>query len=102
MCADKASIDRLQRQAEETRAALKHLERVEDVLEEARDEFEHELRRTGDALVRSGGRSWRVENRIKELKGNIALNCKDLNEKTNRRRELETRLRSIEEELGRN
>ena len=96
------SRDRLQRQAEATRATLKHLEQVEDVLDEARSEFEHELRRAGDALVRSGGRSWRVENRIKELKGNIALNRKDLDENTKRRRELETHLRSIEDELGRN
>ncbi|MDH3377489.1 MAG: hypothetical protein OEQ39_11100 [Gammaproteobacteria bacterium] len=94
-------IDRLQKQAEETRVALERLEQVEDVLEEARDEFEHELRRAGDALVRSGGRSWRVENRIKELKDNIALNREDLNEKKKQRRELETRLSSIEAELGR-
>jgi len=94
-------IGRLQKQAEETRAALKHLEQVEDALDEARDEFEHELRRAGDALVRSGGRSWRVETQIKELKDNIALNRKDLDEKTKQRRELETRLRSIEQEVGR-
>ncbi len=99
MCADKASVDHLRRQAEEIRAALKHLEQIEDVLDEARGEFEHELRRAGDALVRAGGRSWGVENRIKELKDNIALNRKDLGENEKRRQELEARLKDIEQEL---
>lgn len=99
MCAEKTSIDRLLRQVEEIRAEIKHLEQVEDVLDEARGEFEHELRRAGDALVRAGGRSWGVENRIKELKSNIALNRKDLEENKKRRQELETRLNKIEQKL---
>lgn len=100
VCAEKTNIDRLQRQAAEIRAEIKHLEQVEDVLDEARGEFEHELRRAGDALVRAGGRSWGVENRIKELKGNIALNRKDLEENKKRRQELETRLKKIEQKLS--
>ena len=100
MCAEKANIDRLQREAEEIRAELRHLAQIEDVLDEARGEFEHELRRAGDALVRAGGRSWRVENRIKELKGNIALNRKDLEENEKRRQELEARLKDIEQKLS--
>ncbi|MDH3669732.1 MAG: hypothetical protein OES46_01040 [Gammaproteobacteria bacterium] len=100
MCAKKISVDRLQKQAEEIRADIKHLEQVEDVLDEARGELEHELRRAGDALVRAGGRSWDVENRIKELKGNIALNRKDLEENKKQRQEFETHLKNIEQELS--
>lgn len=54
----------------------------------------------GDALVRAGGCSWGVENRIKELKGNIALNRKDLDENEKRRQELEARLKNIEQKLS--
>ncbi|MFQ5759988.1 MAG: hypothetical protein ACE5HM_03335 [Acidiferrobacterales bacterium] len=100
VCAEKTNIDRLQRQAEEIRADIKHLDQVEDVLDAARGEFKHELRRAGDALVRAGGRSWGVENRIKELKGNIALNRKDLEENKKRRQELETCLKKIEQQLS--
>ena len=80
----------LRQEADKIRAELKHLDQLEDVLDEARSEFEHELRRAGDALVRAGGRSWGVENRIKELKGNIARNRKDL----------EARLKNIEQKLS--
>lgn len=92
--------DNLGEEAEKIRAELKHLEQIEDVLDEARGEFEHELRRAGDALVRAGGRSLGVENRIKDLKGNIALNRKDLEENKKRRQEFEMRLKKIEQKLS--
>lgn len=97
MCADKANIDRLHKQGEEIHAQIRHLEEIEDVLDEARGEFEHELRRAGDALIRAGGRSWGVENRIKELKSNIALNRKDLEENRKQRQELEAQLKKIKQ-----
>ena len=92
--------DSLREEAETIRAELRHLDQIDDVLDEARGEFEHELRRAGDALVRAGGRSWGVENRIKELKGNIALNRKDLEKNKKRRQELEIRLKKIEQNLS--
>ena len=92
--------DSLREEVEKIRAELKHLDQIEDVLDEARGEFEHELRRAGDALVRAGGRSWGVENRIKELKDNIVLNRKDLEENKKRRQKLEMRLKQIEQKLS--
>jgi hypothetical protein len=50
--------------------------------------------------VRAGGRSWGVENRIKELKDNIVLNRKDLEENKKRRQKLEMRLKQIEQKLS--
>ncbi len=50
----------LRQEVDKIRAELKHLDQLEDVLDEARGEFEHELRRAGDALMRAGGRSWGV------------------------------------------
>jgi chromosome segregation ATPase len=92
--------DSLREEVKKIRAELKHLDQIEDVLDEARGEFEHELRRAGDALVRAGGRSWGVENRLKELKGNVALNRKDLEENKKRRQKLEMRLKQIEQKLS--
>ncbi len=85
----------LQEQAE-LREQLRHLDQVEDVLDEARGDFEHELRRAGDALLRAGGRSREVEARIKALKANIALNRKDLEKTGKQRRVLEARLAAIQ------
>jgi chromosome segregation ATPase len=92
--------DSLREEVKKIRAELKYLDQIEDVLDEARGEFEHELRRAGDALVRAGGRSWGVENRLKELKGNVALNRKDLEENKKRRQKLEMRLKQIEQKLS--
>lgn len=85
----------LRKQAEEIREQLRHLEQVEDVLDEARGDFEHELRRAGDALLRAGGRSREVEARIKALQANIALNRKDLENAGKQRQALEARLAAI-------
>lgn len=99
MCTEQTDQNSLPKCAKKIRATLKRLEQIEDVLDEARAEFEHELRRAGDALVRAGGRSWRVESQIKELRDNIALNKKDLEENKKQRQQLEICLKRIEREL---
>lgn len=84
----------LREDAEKIRAELRHLEQVEHALEEARGEFEHELRRVGDALVRAG-RSRDLDSRDRQLRDNVALNRKDLDKNRARRHTLEARLRDI-------
>lgn len=57
---------------------LKRLETYRRQLTDAIDEFEHELRRCADAAERQGGASGRIESRMHELRQNIALNSREL------------------------
>lgn len=86
-----------QEKVRQLRARLARLEQIEDALGEARAEFEHELRRAGDALQRAGGRSPDVESRIALLERNIALNRRDLAENEKQRRALAAELRKLQE-----
>ncbi len=57
---------------------LKRLETYRRQLTDAIDEFEHELRRCADAAEREGSASGRIESRMHELRQNIALNSREL------------------------
>ena len=74
---------------------IRHLEDVHDVLEEARGEFDHEIRRNHDALVRAGGRAPELEREARRLGENRDLAQKDLEKNRAERRALQERLAAI-------
>lgn len=80
----------------ELRAELERLERIEDALEEALGDFDHELRRVADGLIRAGGRSSELDQQTAQLRKNIALSQKDLDGNRARQRSLSTRLQGFE------
>ena len=61
-------------------------------LDLARGEFDHEARRAGDALVRVGGRSRELEERVKTLRANQTLTETDLEKTAKALTALERRL----------
>ncbi len=70
-------------------------------LDLARGEFDHEARRAGDALVRVGGRSRELEERVKTLRANRKLTEADLEKTGGALAALERRLAAITAEIGR-
>lgn len=86
--------------AEKLRKKLDRLERTEDVIEEGLGDFQHELRRVGDALVRVGGRSLELDRRERQLRENIKLARKDLEKNRVAREKLIKRLSTLEREIG--
>ncbi len=70
-------------------------------LDLARGEFDHEARRAGDALVRVGGRSRELEERVKALRANQKLTEADLEKTGGALAALERRLAAITAEIGR-
>lgn len=89
-----------QRLAAELRSELERLEQVADALEEALGDFDHELRRVGDALIRAGGRSLALDEKAAQLRKNIKLSQKDLESNRIQRRTLESRLHDLENQTG--
>ena len=61
-------------------AEIKRLEGYCRQLIDAIDEFEHELRRCKDAAERAGGASASVAKRMRELRDNIDLNTRELDQ----------------------
>lgn len=80
----------------ELRAEIEHLQRIEDALEEALGDFDHELRRVSDALIRADGRSLELGRKETQLRKNIKLSQKDLESNRARQRLLRARLDAIE------
>ena len=70
-------------------------------LDLARGEFDHEARRAGDALVRVGGRSRELEERVKALRANQTLTETDLEKTAKALTALERRLAAITAEIER-
>jgi septal ring factor EnvC (AmiA/AmiB activator) len=79
------------------RTEIERLERVEDTLEEARGDFDHELRRVCDALIRAGGRSLELDAKAAQLRKNIKLSEKDLQNNRARQRSLRSQLNDAEQ-----
>ncbi len=80
----------------ELRAEIERLQRIEDALEEALGDFDHELRRVSDALIRADGRSLGLDGKEAQLRKNIKLSQKDLESNRARQRLLRARLDAIE------
>ena len=93
-------ISALLGEAQRIRNELARLEAIEDVLEEALGDFEHQLRRVGDGLVRAGGRSMDLEGQAKLFHDNRKLTLEDLEKNRARRRTLDERLSAIDGELS--
>ncbi len=70
-------------------------------LDLARGELDHEARRAGDALLRVGGKSRELEERVKALRANQTLTETDLEKTANALTALERRLAAITAEIGR-
>jgi len=75
------------RQAEDEVAAL---EEYCEELEDAIDEFEHEVRRCRDRLERVGGQSHQLTRELKRLTNNRDLNFRELERARSRLAELGT------------
>lgn len=91
----------LEAERDELRGAIERLERMREQLLSARDEFEHQARRGGDALQRAGGASRDIEQRLGLLGENLKLTDQDLERG---RRELEglgSRLETVVSEIER-
>ena len=80
----------------ELRAEIERLQRIEDALEEALGDFDHELRRVSDALIRADGRSLGLDGKEAQLRKNIALSQKDLESNRARQHTLRARLQRLE------
>ncbi len=70
-------------------------------LDLARGEFDHEARRAGDALLRVGGKSRELEERVKALRANQTLTETDLEKTAKALAALERRLAAITAETDR-
>lgn len=90
----------LQTTAERLRSELERLEKVANVLEEGLSDFHHQLRRVGDALIRVGGRSIKLDREARQLRENIEADGKELEKSRAERRDLNVRLRTIEKKIG--
>ena len=85
--------------AEELREKLERLEKTADVIEEGLSDFQHELRRVDDALVRAGGRSLELDRKERQLRENIKLARKDLEKNRVAREKLTKRLSTLDREV---
>ena len=57
---------------------LERLKKMERELASALAEFEHEARRVGDRLERNGGRSFLLQEQLRQIKENIVTTRRDL------------------------
>lgn len=83
------------RTAAELKAEIKRLEQIEDALEEALGDFDHELRRVSDALIRAGGRSLELDEKTAQLRKNIRFSQRDLQSNRTQRLALGARLDDV-------
>ena len=91
----------LQTEAALIRAEIEELQAHARGLERVRGEFDHEYRRSRDALERAGGRSREVEARMKTLDRNQRLTCQDIGQNRRSLEALQRRLAEIEAEIAR-
>jgi len=57
---------------------LERLKKMERELASALAEFEHEARRVGDRLERNGGRSFLLQEQLRQIEENIVTTRRDL------------------------
>lgn len=78
--------------AADPREELHRLDQFDDALEEALADFDHQLRRLGEVLERSGHRDRAVSTQIRQLQENRRLTVADLERNWRLRIELQRRL----------
>lgn len=76
---------------EEIDAELARLDAVDEALEEALADFDHQLRRVADGLVRAGFVSPNLEHQKQQLQGNRKRTLSDLEKNRAARRALQVR-----------
>jgi len=64
---------------------LERLKKTERELASALAEFEHEARRVGDRLERGGGRSFALQEHLRQIEENIAATRADIDRIRNQR-----------------
>lgn len=97
---ESGEVEALPTQAQALRAEVERLDRIADAIEEGLAEFNHELRRVGDAQVRAGRGSLSLDKEALRLEKNIDLGHKDLKGILAEQRDLKARLQTIENQLA--